>query len=429
MNAPVERPTMLPPALDEVRPPVLLNPSRFADLLRCPLSVVHGLPEEELLPPRPLALLGEVIHDVMSAARDAESGSESGREVAFARLFAERVEAMEARLSEDPLSRRLVPLRRAVGRTEWRRREARLRAWMAAVSVLPERRPGREDSGTLRNDRNRTGEARPTTRVSTGRERTLRVPRLRLSGRADLVEQGSDGVFHVTDLKTGTVLDVDGRALEGHALQLRLYALMIENVDPRAKVRLWVEGLERVEIGWDDDARAETAQTLGTVAAELPSDRTVAAESIAREGPHCGRCRIRHRCPRYLRAAPAWWAETSTLARVAPFDAWGTVLAAGSDDGETIDLVIRDAAGRKVRVRGLDVGSGAEGLRCNDHVWLFDLQPTEDLPRHGAYFHPRNFHGKRPSKAWTDAQRLRIFWQAARATDDGSRQGSDSNVT
>jgi hypothetical protein len=52
-----KRPLALPEALGEVRPPELFSPSRFAELLRCPLSVIHGLPEDELLTPAPLPYL------------------------------------------------------------------------------------------------------------------------------------------------------------------------------------------------------------------------------------------------------------------------------------------------------------------------------------------------------------------------------------
>ncbi len=48
-------------------------------------------------------------------------------------------------------------------------------------------------------------------------------------------------------------------------------------------------------------------------------------------------------------------------------------------------------------------------------VWFFDLEPSETLPRHGAFTHPRNFHGERPSRAWSDALRLRVFIVRARS--------------
>ncbi len=133
---PAERPPILPPVLDEVRPPTLLSPSRFADLLRCPLSVIHGLQEEELLPPHPLAVLGGIIHDVMHAVRSRALGSQEEIENAVAEVFEERLGAVETRLADEPSSRRLVPIRRAVGRTAWRQRKSRLRSWAATLFDL-----------------------------------------------------------------------------------------------------------------------------------------------------------------------------------------------------------------------------------------------------------------------------------------------------
>ena len=37
------------------------------------------------------------------------------------------------------------------------------------------------------------------------------------------------------------------------------------------------------------------------------------------------------------------------------------------------------------------------------------LVTSETLPHHGAFTHPRNFYGERPSRAWSDALRLRVF--------------------
>ena len=128
MGASSEQPPILPPELDEARSPTLLNPSRFADLLRCPLSVIHGLREEELLPSHPLAVLGRVIHDVMHVARSMSSGSRDESGDTVAEIFEERLGTAEARVAAEPSTRRLVPLRRAVGRTAWRQRIARLRA-------------------------------------------------------------------------------------------------------------------------------------------------------------------------------------------------------------------------------------------------------------------------------------------------------------
>jgi len=407
---PVERPPILPPVLDEVRPPALLSPSRFADLLRCPLSVIHGLREEELLPPHPLAVLGGIIHDVMHAVRSRALGSQEEIENAVAEVFEERLGAVETRLAAEPSSRRLVPIRRAVGRTAWRHRKTCLRAWGSTLSDLSTSRISSEGTRSLsREKRDRREGDSATIQVPTGSERPMKLPDSRLSGRPDRIERDSDGVFHITDLKTGSIRDKEGQPLRDYARQVRLYGLMVERIDSDARVRLWLEGSERVEVPWDDAARAETEELLNETLSRLPDDLPLSADSVAREGPHCGRCRLRHRCPRYRSVAPEWWRSMSTTALVAPFDVWGTVLEVSSEDERFYEVMLRDAAGRKVRVSGLRAGLGIAGLRSGDYAWFFDLEPSETLPHHGAFTHPRNFHGERPSRAWSDALRLGVF--------------------
>lgn len=372
--------------------------------------MIHGLREEELLPPHPLAVLGGVIHDVMHAVRSMAPEPREEIEGTVAKVFEERLGAVEACLAAEPSTRQLVPIRRAVGRTAWRQRETRLRVWAATLSDLSTSRIGRRSTRPQhRERRDWREETSATVQVPIGSERPMRLPDSRLSGRPDRIEQDSDGIFHITDLKTGSVRDKEGQPLRDYALQVRLYGLIVERIDPDARVRLWLEGSKRVEVPWDDDVRAETEELLDATLSELPDDLFLPADSLAREGPQCGRCRIRHRCPRYRNVAPGWWESASTTAPIAPFDIWGTVLEVGTEDERSYEVLLRDAAGRKVRVSGLEAGLGIGSLRSGAHAWFFDLEPSETLPHHGAYNHPRNFHGERPGRAWSDSLRLQVF--------------------
>lgn len=150
MNDPREDLSILPPVLEEVRTPTLLNPSRLADLLRCPLSVTHGLREEELLPPHPLAVLGGIIHDVMHTVRSMTPKSRKETEDLVAEVFEERIRAAEVRLGAEPSTRRLVPIRRAVGRTAWRQRRSRLHVWANALSESSVGRTDHRNTHSLR---------------------------------------------------------------------------------------------------------------------------------------------------------------------------------------------------------------------------------------------------------------------------------------
>lgn len=398
----------LPPVLHEIRPPEVLSPSQFPDLRRCPLSVVHGLRADELLPPNPLAILGEIIHAVRHELRGRPLGSDEEIRDAVDAAFGAKKAEVEAELAGDPSMRSFVPLDRAIDRTRWLERMVLLREWVA-VSSGPLHAEVHRNQWPSRNTREPSrNRGASTAGISIGSERTLQAPVLRLSGRPDLITRDLDGVLHVVDFKTGRVTDANGNPLEGYALQVRLYGLMIERIDPSAIVKLWLQGTERVEVPWDEAARTETEMLLDATLEDLPPGRNVPAESLARAGPHCGRCRMRHRCPRYRRVAPSWWKSTSTAGPVAPFDVWGRVLEASREGDLSSELLLLDAAGRKVRVTGLEVGPDPGGLR-DDFVWLFGLESSEKLPHLGAFTHPRNFHGEKPGRSWPSALRLRAF--------------------
>ena len=399
---------ILPPVLREVRSPESLSPSAFMDLLRCPLSVVNGLQEDDLLPPDPLAILGELVHAVQHELRGRSPGSgDEIRGMVDVTFDARRAE-LEAELADNPSTKRFVPLDQAIDRTKWLERMTLLRKWVATSSGPPgsEVHRGRKRTGATTQQGFVRG---ATTSVPIGSERALKVPTLRLSGRPDLIERDPGGVLHVIDFKTGRVSDGSGRPFEGYALQVRLYALMIERIDPSATVRLWLVGSERVEVPWGDAARTETETLLEATLRDLPQGISIPAEPLASEGTHCSSCRMRHRCPRYRRVAPSWWRAMSTAGPVAPFDIWGILLEAKPGGACSYTLVLLDAAGRKVRVYGLEAGSGAGDLQNGDSVWLFDLEPSENLPHHGAFAHPRNFHQRSPGPSWPSALRLSVF--------------------
>jgi len=106
--------------------------------------------------------------------------------------------------------------------------------------------------------------------------------------------------------------------------------------------------------------------------------------------------------------------ERSTTAPVAPFDVWGVVSEIHSEGEVSYEVLLCDAANRTVRISGIEVGTGVEELHPGDHAWFFDVEPSEVLPRHGAFVHPHNFHGKRPSRAWPDALRIRVYLEGTK---------------
>lgn len=380
------RPPLLPPALTAVPAPPTFSPSTFAALVRCPLSQVHGLEGTELLAPDAAAILGTILHETIARlSRNFPTGvTEDAAALAeFDRVVAET----EAAVRREWPGAGLVPLRTAVGRTVWRRGRTRLLKWAGEAEAAGTRVGDRRASFPA--DVRHPSALVPTREIPYGREQSVRVPSLRLSGRPDLVERGTD-VVHVTDLKSGAVTDEDGDIRSAHVDQLRLYALMLEEIEPGVRVRLWLHGAERVEVPWTDRDRAELRERLGHLVDLLPRGRSVRAEALAKPGHHCRACRIRHRCPGYRKEAPVWWRATSPLYPVAPFDIWGTPVAPNGPTPGTGRFTLRDAAGRSVLVAGVPEAL-AGSLERGESIWFFGLRPAETLPLHGAYNHPRNF--------------------------------------
>jgi RecB family exonuclease len=370
------------------------------------LSVINGLDEDEQLPPHPKALLGTLIHGVMDRLRRSSFDSAEAAVSEAKAVFDSMLETLERRLGTQLTTRSLVPLQRAVGLTAWRDRAALLKRWATALASTPDRsrdsviptKHQSEESNILRT-------YTPTRVVPVGTERTLVVPDLRLSGRPDLIERKADGSVHVTDLKTGPILNKGGQLDEKYVLQVRLYALMIESLEPDAKVVPWLEQSQRFTVLWDDEVRDTTMLALAEILEYLPENKSLHATSLAKEGPQCLYCRIRHRCPVYLNVAPSWWGRMSVLGPVAPFDVWGKVVNVVSRDSDTIGIEIIDAAGRRVLIRGLESTMESE-LAPGAEIWFFNLEASEMLPLHGTFIHPHNFHGRAPSRAWANALRL-----------------------
>lgn len=395
----------LPEVVEHAVVPRLFGPSTFASLMQCPLKVIHGLSEEEMLPPSPVAILGDVIHEVMNETRADRLLHERSTTEYVDELFDLKIRLEEERLSEDPRTKRLVPLRRAVGKTEYQNRMARLRTWAKMLSGGDQSRPFETSAQGSVVHCGPEDEPADTSRIPVGAEQPVRVSSLRLSGRPDLIEIDEDGTYHVTDFKTGNILDRAGQPKEDYTLQVRLYALMLQEIDESARVRLWLEGGTRVEVPWDEGHSEETMEQVLSIREKLPVGRTLSAAKLAKAGPHCGSCRIRHRCRRYRDEAPIWWVRKSSEYAVAPFDIWGDVLEVVAEGEETAEVMLHDAAGRSARVSGID----AEGVRPGDRVWFFDLQPTQILPHQGIFVHPQNFHAKRPNRVWKDAVRFYGF--------------------
>lgn len=400
----------LPVPLDRITAPDELNPSSFADLIRCPLSCIHRLREASQLPPHPMAILGTAIHEAKRRVHTRAYASEDEAEEDAIKELQAVLSEQEGKLLTDARTRSLVPLKNCIDSNMWIARVSRLRNWARALSYRKAPFLPSSSDETHAVDGTRAKAARtPTTKIPLGAERLLYLPALRLSGQPDYIRRDTMGVVHVTDFKTGQTRGSDESPPLAATLQVQLYAVMLESIEPGVSLKLWIEGAERMEVPWNDDVREEIQSKLSEVLQRLPKGSALDTSSVAQTGDHCKRCRIRHHCPSYREQAPAWWRKVTAHHPVAPFDIWGNLLAVDQEAHGTNRVTLRDRAGRLVFVSGLDPRRELPPATSGSEIWFFDLKPTERLPHHGAFHHPLNFHEKAQSRVWQNALAVSVF--------------------
>jgi hypothetical protein len=215
----------------------------------------------------------------------------------------------------------------------------------------------------------------------------LDAPLLRLRGRVDLIKRAGDDVT-IRDLKTGRVLTREGGVLPHIERQMQLYGAMAHVVWPSARVSLIVDhGAER-EVEFGSEHETDVLAWLQTVLDRLPPGRDVEAEPLAAPGEACEGCSHRHVCSAYRRTAPVLWRGEIPVRM--PLDTWGNAVDVSPRAHGLVDLTLRDAAGRTVKVFGLAAPRVA-GVRPGDTIWLFGLSTRDKRGGPSVWRHPHNF--------------------------------------
>ncbi|MEQ9078895.1 MAG: PD-(D/E)XK nuclease family protein [Sandaracinaceae bacterium] len=398
----------LPPRLEEIEIPHHFHPSSFTALERCALSVLGeraARRPRDLLVLHPTAYLGLVLHHVRAEVSAGRWGAARSAEEAADSVMQSSLRRMEEDLAATGITDALVPLRAAVGRQEWKRRTRTLRNWAAGFQG-----EGSGGSPRLFSLHPETG-AEPAdvdTLGDTGVEQTVVVDELRLSGRPDLSYE-TDQTLEIVEYKSGKLFDSDGVLLEAHRVQVQLYALMLEAVSaPGKALRLYVEQVKRHRVPWSEIHRLALLDRLALVNDALPPGEVRDAATLANPGTHCRNCRLRPVCGKYLDTVPQWWRGGEAHTRPLPLDVWGE-LAQLTEEKDRHTLRLLDPVGRRVRVDQVSRRHGTGDLRPGQSVWLFNLEASEDLRRHGEQRHPRNFHEYSPGPRWQTARGLRLF--------------------
>lgn len=338
------------------------------------------------LPSGPWAAKGTLAHRVLEAFVKAGGTVDPGS------VFADELARLRSELEHDTARAHFAALPDVFGRAEWNS----FRAWVlgrcadAARGLQP--RPATPRGSA------------PVGSPSTGVEVWLSSDALRLRGRADRIRRIGPDAYEIRDYKTGAVVDDDDDVRADTELQLQAYGLMFSEAEPAAEIVLVVDVGRDHAIAFDPTARERARSEIGAMAAKFPAAGRQALEAVAAPGSDCLGCRIRHVCKAYLAQAPAWWAKYPEGVDRIPNDAWGVVKSV--KNGMTgLDVVIDDAAGRRVHVEGIDVRHG-HAVSVGNAFGAFELEasgPARDFK--GRRYQPRVFHelprDRRERRAWT----------------------------
>jgi len=392
----------LPPPVGEVTIPDEFSPSGLSHATECPLRAVLSKRDVECakLPSHPAAERGSVFHALLErAGKGSIVRGTSSRKAVEAELERLLVEA-RSRLSRNPETAHFADLRSTMNEIDWHNKTKTI---LLAAEGLFDRAPAMRSGQSTSNQ----GPLEFDELQGEGafHEVKIRSKELRLAGRMDLVEIQSQRRLIISDYKTGRVVDRDGQVLEHIALQLRLYALAVEQSDSKARVDLRViEGSSHYRVAWDFEAREATLTILQNLLSNLPAGETLPAEELARPGPWCSNCSFRHVCRSYLDAAPQVWVDGCETGPY-PFDIWGLVKnRQETSSGIALDLV--DEARRNVRIQRIDSRHGEiEDYAIGERVFLFGLAATQNRRHRGRDFQPRNFFeltgDRSPLRAWS----------------------------
>lgn len=348
--------------LRRVTAPDMLWPTLVTKADGCLLSALHGVGEPTLLPPHPSVLVGRAFHDAMERMLQNGMSDPANAAPSLDAAFA----AIDLELADDRRFEGFIPLQ---DRVPFDKVEHLLRRLGRVAARDRRRKTARQEHGSrcLARDHG------PLSPLPEGTEVGFSVPGLDLKGRIDWIVRDDD-CTNVTDLKTGSAR-IHGQVRSQYALQLHLYALALEWHGEKRAIRLWIDDGDIHEVPWTPEARRGALAALRTVRAALPRDRGwLSAMELAKPGPDCTWCRVRHVCPGYIAASPGWRRAKTADHRV-PHDAWGTVRAVGpTDDGDLVGL--EDASGRKLTIA---VASHAGRLVVGQTGWFFDLVPEADV--------------------------------------------------
>lgn len=380
----------LPPELNAVNVPDCFSPSALGAARGCHLRLAATSTDNAKSVPRlaagPEAAVGTVLHRVLERAAQPDGLSPD-------EIFHQEYERAVGRLRQDPRSSHFAELASTRSLADW----SRMKQWVLA-------RAARQFSAVRAGASARwKGGSRLT-----GPEVGFQSLALRLRGKADRVRQVGPREFEVRDFKTGVTLDEHGDVKEEIVLQLWAYGFMLLERRPDCEVRLIVDDGSEREVPFDAEARSRARRTLDAILDSIPTPGHSSASDLAAPGKGCWGCQVRHVCPAYRATAPEWWRQYPEQIERVSNDTWGTVVDVIGEG--RVDVILRDEAGRRVRIDGVDARHVLSPAMVGKRIWFFGLEATGATRGFdGGRFHPRSFHELSRDRMERRAWALHVF--------------------
>jgi hypothetical protein len=354
----------------------------------------------QALPHGPAAELGTISHSVLAelTVRDL---SETELSDAVESLLENQLAHAEERLSKEPRHRRYADLRSTKTSLQWQAYKAGLIRSASLSNVRPKPAAVRLDNA----HRRESPEA-----IISGVERGVSSEKLDLTGRIDRIVRGRNGETEIVDYKTKLKLDALGDVPKEVRIQLELYGLLVAMHEhgPSIRLRVSVIGGGEFQVPLGDQWKLKRLEWLKQLAGRVPKNVEVRADELAVPSPNCVGCHIRHQCSSYLEAAPSAWKQR-TLAIPWPLDTWGDVIKVDIAQGGQLNILLRDAAGRLVRVTGLLSAFVESPIRSGDKLWCFSLHTGKPPQTSTATPHPANFFETPTDRRGKRAYSLAVF--------------------
>ena len=220
-----------------------------------------------------------------------------------------------------------------------------------------------------------------------GVERRVASEKLDLAGRTDLIEMDGDSVC-VVDFKLGLSLDESGEPKHEYLLQLAAYALIVKEVLGDVSVSLELRSPKKTfRREFDLTQESKILDTLKTMRATLPREKSLDQAILAREGEHCLACGYRPMCSNYQNRLRQ--SRSIDVDFVSPLDISGEVISLTSE-GELASVLLKaEPDFRRVYITGIPLEMINDGVKPGDQWAVYSLA-TPEVRGKGNYI--ANFH-------------------------------------